>query len=119
MIPGVHASHLCVLPHSDSDLVVPGMSTAKCTRETRAAPSPGQQGHPGPVSQRPPWAQLGPPRDAPVWSSGAGALTALLEAGVRVHFVDSLIPVSPESSVKPGAERSVAQLLHLGHTNPQ
>ena len=60
-----------------------------------------------------------PPWDTPVWGSGAGALTALLEAGVRVHFVDSLIPASPESFVKPGAERNVAQLLHLGHTNPQ
>ena len=66
-----------------------------------------------------PRARLGPSLDAPVWASGAGALAALLEAGVRVHFVDSLIPASPGSFVKPGAERNVAQLPHLGHTNPQ
>lgn len=34
----------------------------------------------------------------PVWSSGAGALTALLEAGVRVHFVDSLIHMATDAS---------------------
>ena len=42
------------------------------------------------------------PGMAPVWGLlDACAFTALFEADVLVHFVDSFIPVSQESSVKP------------------
>lgn len=65
-------------------------------------------------------AQHGPPPwDAPVWGPGTRALTALFETGVWMHFVDSFIPASQESSVKPETEQSVAQPLHLGYTNLQ
>lgn len=114
-MPHAHGAHLCAAMHiAGLYILAAGLSRglwhppAPVSRATLAPLLSDRCGH----SSAPAW-------DAPVWGPGAGALTALLEAGVRVHLVDSLIPASPESSVKPGAQWHAAQLLHLGRTSPQ